>query len=180
MDDFGFPAGHALDHALSNIDANLAAHTQSLTNIEAVVGGHTATLADHTQRLTDIDATLAALTVSVAACSARIANIEALLVPMNVPHLVATITRICQEIAAAKEANHHDRRDIAYVAVPCSNGALPANWPAGFDRNDHFDGPIAVIDALLEDYGAPAFGAAAGAPHVRRNLLAGYIGAIRA
>jgi len=180
MEGLGFPAaGHALQHRLNNIDATLVAHSQRLTNIEALVGGHTATLADHTQRLTNMNATLAALTVSVAGLADGLAHIETLLLPMNVPHFVATTTLIFREIAAAREANHHDRRDIAYVAVPCSDGALPANWPVGFDRNDHFDGPIAVIDALLGDYGAPAVGAEAGAPSVRRNLLAGYIGAMR-
>ena len=187
------PAGLALQQTLNNIDGRLnnieatqVVHTATLAGHTATLAGHTARLTNieatqvaHTARLTNIEATVGAHTATLAGMAASLANIEALLVHLDVPHIAATTTRICQEIATAKFANHHDRRDIAYVIVPCSNGALPVHWPAGFDRNAHFRGPIAVIDALLADYGTPVVGAAAGTPDVRRDLLAICIGTMR-
>ena len=67
---------------------------------------------------------------------------------------------------------------MAYVAVPRDDGALPPNWPAGFSRGDLVEGPIGVIDLMLNDYGLPH-----GAPAAlfeRRNALARHIGTMRA
>ena len=67
---------------------------------------------------------------------------------------------------------------MAYIAVPRDDGTLPPNWPAGFNRDDLVEGPIGVIDTVLNDYGLP-HGAPAGL-FVRRNALARHIGAPRA
>ena len=85
---------------------------------------------------------------------------------------------MCKRIAEARARNAHDERNLAYVAVPRSDGTLPPNWPAGFGRFDLIEGPIGVIDAILGDYGLP-HGAPA-ALFARRNTLARHIGAPRA
>jgi hypothetical protein len=62
--------------------------------------------------------------------------------------------------------------------VALADGNAPANWPAGFDRTALIEGPIAVIDALLSDYGLQ-HGAGAGVALARRNALASHIGTAR-
>jgi hypothetical protein len=82
-------------------------------------------------------------------------------------------------IAAARAANAHDRRGVPLVPVPHGGAAVPAFWPAGFDRGDLFDLPVAAIDALLAGYGLPA-GAAGGNVPARRNALARHLGTSQA
>jgi hypothetical protein len=81
---------------------------------------------------------------------------------------------LVDRIAAARRENAHDLDGVAYAVVPCADGAAPATWPAGFDRDQLRDAPIAVIDALLGDHGLPH-----GPPRPvieRRNVLAVHIG----
>ena len=77
-------------------------------------------------------------------------------------------------IVAAREQNSHDR-DSVYAVVPRADGTLPPNWPAGFNRAA-LRGPIAVVNALLMDYGLPLLPAAS---LDRRNALAVHIGTKR-
>jgi hypothetical protein len=97
---------------------------------------------------------------------------------IGVPAIAGAATAIVQAVAAARAQNAHDHRGVAYIAVPRDDGTLPPNWPAGFNRDDLVEGPIGVIDTVLNDYGLP-HGAPAGL-FVRRNALARYIGAPRA
>ncbi len=61
--------------------------------------------------------------------------------------------------------------------MPRSDGTPPPNWPAGFDRDALGQGPIAVVDLLLADYGLPH---GPPAPLVsRRRSLAVHIGTKR-
>ena len=143
--------------------APLATHVQ--------LAAATAPLATHAQ----VAAAIAALQVNM---DAQFAAIHALLAPLAVPAIAGAATAIVQAVAAARAQNAHDNRGMAYAVVPRSDGTPPPNWPAGFSREDLVDGPIAVIDALLNDYGLP-HGAPA-ALSARRNALARHIGTPRA
>ena len=81
-----------------------------------------------------------------------------------------------QAINAARAQNAHDRSGEPYAVVPCSDGSLPP-WPLGFDRGA-LRGPIAVIDALLNEYGLLPNGAPLTALQ-RRDSLALHIGTAR-
>ena len=100
------------------------------------------------------------------------AAIAAALVPHNAPAVAAAASASVLAIVNARAANNHSRSGVAYAAVPRADGAPPPNWPLGFDRATLRTGPIAVITALLNDYGLlpPA------AAFDRRNLLAQHIG----
>ena len=55
-----------------------------------------------------------------------------------------------------------------------ADGTLAPSWPFGFERGTLIGGAIAVIDALLADYGLPH---GPPAPVLdRRNALARHIG----
>lgn len=113
------------------------------------------------------------------------ATLQAQLVAMNtqlgliaLPALAGAVTAIVRATAAARAQNAHDRRGVAYVPVPRDDGVLPPDWPAGFNRDALVEGPIGVVDALLEFYGLP-HGPPAGL-FVRRNALAHVLGTPRA
>jgi len=94
---------------------------------------------------------------------------------------LASLPSLAQPLLSCRPSplqNAHDHRGVAYIAVPLDDGTLPPNWPAGFNRDDLVEGPIGVIDTVLNDYGLP-HGAPAGL-FVRRNALARHIGAPRA
>ena len=117
----------------------------------------------------------AATQVQLAAMQAQIlAQMQLLLAPVNVPAIAAVASASVAAIAAARARNAHDRSGEPYAAVPCADGTLPPSWPAGFERSALVSGPIAVIDALLNDYGMP--NGAPAAVIVRRNALAQRIG----
>lgn len=63
---------------------------------------------------------------------------------------------------------------MAYAVVPRYDGTSPPHWPAGFSREELVEGDIAVVDALLIDYGLPLDAPAE--LFVRRNALARHIG----
>ena len=113
-----------------------------------------------------------------AAMQAQFAAMQAQLLLIGIPAIAGAATVIVQTVAAARAQNAHDHRGVAYVSVPRDDGTLPPNWPAGFNREDLVDGPIGIIDIMLNDYGLP-HGAPAGL-FVRRNALARHIGAPRA
>ena len=77
-------------------------------------------------------------------------------------------------VAGARARNAHDRSGEAYVVVLRADGTLPPAWPAGFDRSALVEGPVAVVDMLLNDYGLPNGPPAP--PIARRNKLARCIG----
>ena len=108
---------------------------------------------------------------------AMLVRIQALLQPLNVPAFVAAATTTVQSIGASRMQNAHDRSDVEYAVVQRTDGTPPPHWPVGFDRNALIDGPIAVVDTLLNDFGLPH-----GAPvsaRQRRNALALHIGTTR-
>jgi hypothetical protein len=113
-----------------------------------------------------------------AAINAQLFVIKNQLALIGVPAIAGAATAIVQAVATARAKNAHDHRGVAFTAVPRDYGTLPPNWPAGFNRDDLVEGPIGVIDAVLNDYGLP-HGAPAGL-FVRRNALARHIGAPRA
>ena len=123
-------------------------------------------------QLATLQAQVTALAQQVAQLSAQL---QALLAP-NAPAIAAAASATVQATAAARAKNAHDRSAEPYAVVPRADGTLPPNWPAAFDRAG-LRGPIAAVDALLNDYGlAVPHGATALA---RRDALALYIGAIR-
>ena len=85
------------------------------------------------------------------------------------------MARVVQDTLLARAANLVAKAAGVLVAVPCANGALPAAWPAaGATRAFITAGlPIAVVDALLGDYGLVVAG---GAP-ARRLALLSHLGA---
>ena len=155
--------------------------------INAAFGGQVATQADLAPLATQanvnaqfaalqvsINAQLAAMQVQFAAMQAQLlAQIQAMLMPQNAP-VIAIAVATSRAVFSARARNAHDLRGVAYVAVPRDDGTLPPNWPVGFDREDLVEGPIGVVDAILNDYGLQH-----GVPHgmfVRRNVLAAHIG----
>jgi hypothetical protein len=82
-----------------------------------------------------------------------IAQMQAHLAPHNAPAIAAAASAIVQSIVTSRLENAHDRRNVAYAVVQRADGTPPPTWPDGFDRDALNDGPIAVIDALLEDFG---------------------------
>ena len=123
----------------------------------------------------NINAQFAAMQVNI---NAQFAAMQAQLALIGIPAIAGAASAIVQAAAAARTQNAHDHRGVAYVVVPRDDGTLPPNWPAGFTRDDLVEGPIGVIDTMLNDYGLP-HGAPAGL-FVRRNALARHIGAPRA
>ena len=105
---------------------------------------------------------------------AQFAALQAQLAQLGVPAMAAAASATVQAIASARARNAHDRRGEAYVVVPRADGTPPPNWPANFNRAA-LRGNIAVIDALLVDYGLPH---PAGVLD-RRDLLAQHIGTMR-
>ncbi len=93
--------------------------------------------------------------------------------------VAAAATAIIQAIVAARARNAHDRRGENYEVVPLYDGTLPAHWPAaGLARYNLVEGSIALVDALLNDYGIPS-----GPPlnrFQRRNALARHLGTLQA
>ena len=116
--------------------------------------------------------------VQIAQLQAQLAQILLLLAPGGVPAIAGAATAIVQSVVAARTKNAHDERGVAYIPVPLEDGALPPNWPAGFSRDDLVEGPIGIIDTMLNDYGLPHGPPAM--PFTRRNALARHIGAARA
>ena len=100
------------------------------------------------------------------------AAIAAALVPHNAPAIAAAASATTQAIVAARAANNHSLSGVAYAVVPRPDGTPPPNWPAGFSRVRLRSGPIAAVNALLDDYGLvrPA------AVFNRRSMLALHIG----
>jgi len=100
-----------------------------------------------------------------------IEQMQALLTPHNAPAIAAAASATVQSIVASRLENS---RNVVYAVVLRADGTQPLNWPAGFGRSALFRGSIAVVDALLDDYGLPQ------APHTaaweRRNALAVHIG----
>ena len=137
--------------------------------INAAFGGPVATQAD----LAPL-ATQANVNAQFAATQAQLlAQIQAMLTPQNAPVIAITVAT-SRAVFSARARNAHDLRGVAYVAVPRDDGTLPPHWPVGFNRDDLVEGPIGVVDAILNDYGLQH-----GVPHglfVRRNVLAAHIG----
>ena len=114
-----------------------------------------------------------------AAMQVQLAAIQALLAPVNVPAIAAAATAVVQSIVAARMENKHDHSGPAhaYEVVLLADGTVPPNWPPGFERVALVSGPIAVVDALLNDYGLP--NGPPGALVDRRDALALHIGTTR-
>ena len=159
--------------------------------INAAFGGELATLADidnavaplATQaqvnvlaaQVNALAAQVNALAVQIAALP-TLAQIQALLAPHNAPAVAAAAAATVQAIVAARLQNAHDHRGVAYVMVPRTDGTPPPNWPlAGFDRDALTRGNIAIVNALLNDYGLPL----PAATRDRRDTLAHHIGTMR-
>ena len=95
--------------------------------------------------------------------------------PHNAPAIAAAAAATLRAIVAAREENNHHRSGVAYAVVPRADGTPPPHWPAaGFDRAA-LRGPIALINALLGDYGLPLPASAL----ERRDSLALHIGTAR-
>ncbi len=149
---------------------------------QADVANAVAPLATQAQ-LVDLQAQLAAMQAQHAAMQAQLAAMQAqliaqmqvLLAPYNAPAIAGAATATVQSIVASRMQNAHDRRGEAYVVVQRTDGTPPPHWPEGFDRAALIDGPVAVIDTLLLDFGLP-HGASV---RERRNALALHIGAAR-
>jgi hypothetical protein len=122
-----------------------------------------------TVQLANTNAQLVAMQANI---NAQFAALQAQLALIGIPVIAAAAAAAVQAIVSARVANNHSRSGVAYAVVPRADGTAPLNWPAGFDRATLRTGPIAVITALLNDYGliAPA------AAFDRRNLLALHIG----
>lgn len=139
-----------------------------------------ATAAMQAQLATATAAMQAQLATATAAMQAQLAAhlsaVQALLAPVGIPAIAGAATAIVQATAAARSQNSHDRRGVAYVAVPRNDGTLPPSWHLvpGFSRLDLVEGPIAVVDTLLAEYGLPS-GPPAGL-FERRNALAHHLG----
>jgi hypothetical protein len=106
-----------------------------------------------------------------------LAQIQALLAPLGVPTIAAAASATVQAISAARAQNAHDSSEEPYAVVPRADGTPPPAWPPALDRTRLRSGPIAAVNALLNDYGlAVAPGANA---LVRRNAVARHIGTMR-
>ena len=127
-----------------------------------------ATQAQLAAAIAPIAAQLAALQLSVDELSAQLAA-------HNAPAVAAAASAIALSIAGARRRNDRDSRGVAFAVVPRSDGTPPPRWPEGFDRDALVEGPVEVVDDLLEDYGLP-HGAPAGGAFARRNALARHIG----
>ena len=126
----------------------------------------------------NVNAQFAAANAQLLLIQNQLVLIQNQLALIGVPAIAGAATAIVQAVAAARAQNAHDHRGVAYIVVPRDDGTLPPNWPAGFSRDDLVEGPIGVIDTVLNDFGLP-HGAPAGL-FVRRNALARHIGAPRA
>ena len=109
---------------------------------------------------------------------AQLGQMQALLAQHNAPAIAAAASATVQSIVASRLENDHDRSNVVYAVVLRADGTQPPNWPAaGFNREALFRGPIAVIDALLDDYGLP------NGPTTdvleRQNALAVHIGTVQ-
>lgn len=132
-----------------------AAQMQAMQVQLAVVEGNVAALQGLPQQVAALQVQMAALV-------------------LQLPGMAGGVGPLFDRIAAARRENAHDLDGVAYTVVPCADGAAPANWPVGFDRDQLRGAPVAVIDALLGDYGLPH-----GPPRPvieRRNALAVHIG----
>ena len=83
--------------------------------------------------------------------NAQFAALQAQLALIGIPAISGAVSANVQAVIAARAENGHDRSGVAYAVVPRADGTPPPNWPAGFDRFALIRGPIAVIDALLND-----------------------------
>jgi hypothetical protein len=149
-------------------DAPLPAHFVPLVAAITAAFGQVATQADINIAVAPLAAQIAALPT--------LAQIQELLAPLNAPAVAAAAAATVQAIAAARLQNAHDRRGVAYVVVPRADGTPPPNWPlAGFDRTALTRGNIAIVNALLNDYGLPF----PVATRDRRDTLAHHIGTMQ-
>ena len=158
---------HAAGFAMQVDLLPLATHAQ--------LAAATAPLATHAQ-LAEMQANFNAQLVAMQAnMNGQFAALQAQLAVIGVPAISGAVSAIIQAIIAARAENHHDRSGVAYAVVPRRDGTLPPNWPAGFGRYALIRGPIAIVDALLIDYGLPH----AASVFDRRNELAQHIGTMR-
>jgi len=169
------PAAAAnLGNAFHNAIAGQLATQADLANAVAPL----ATQAQMQAQFAAVQAQLAQIQAQQGAMQAQIiAQMQALLAPHNAPAIAAAASATVQSIVASRLENAHDRRDVAYAVVQRADGTPPPTWPDGFDRDALNDGPITVIDALLEDFGLPH-----GPPTTtidRRIALAVHIGTKR-
>ena len=124
-----------------NVSAQFAAHSQQ------VQGQLAAMQAQLQQMQAQMQAQLALLQVNL------IAQMQVMLMPQNAPAIVIAVAT-ARAVLAARARNAHDLRGVAYAAVPRDDGSLPPNWPAAFSRDALVEGPIGVIDAILNDWPA--------------------------
>jgi hypothetical protein len=145
----------------------------------ALQGAGLATPADIQNAIAPLAAQVALLTAQVAALPtlAQIqAAMAAALAPHNAPAIAAAAAATVQAITTARARNAHDRSGEAYAVVPRADGTPPPSWPAaGFTRHALFRGGLAVINALLADYGLPV----PADTRIRRDALASHIGTTR-
>ena len=158
------PPAAVLAHMANFLGAAIAGQVAS----QADVANAVAPLATQAQ-LVDLQAQLAAMQAQL------IAQMQALLAPHNAPAIAAAATATVQSIVASRMQNAHDRSGMAYVVVQRTDGTPPPHWPIGFDRAALVDGPVAVVDTLLLDFGLP-HGATV---RERRNALALHLGTTR-
>jgi len=140
----------------------------------AQLAAATATLATNAQLAAlqaNMNAQLAALQANM---NAQFAALQVQLAAIGIPAISGAVAANVRAIIAARAENNHDRSGVAYAVVPRADGTPPPNWPAGFDRAA-LRGPIAVVNALLVDYGLPL----AAAVFDRRDALALHIGTTR-
>ena len=119
-------------------------------------------------------AAIAPIAAQLAALQLSVDELAAQLAAHNAPAVAAAASAIALSIAGARRRNDRDGRGVAFAVVPRSDGTPPPRWPEGFDRDALVEGPVKLVDDLLEDYGLP-HGAPAGA-FARRNALARHIG----
>lgn len=136
----------------------------------------TAALAPLQAQLNAAQAQMANMQAQMAVLQATFGNMQAQIALINPAAIVAAAAQSLHAMEAARRSNYHDRRGVLYAPVPRSDGTLPPSWPAaGFDRAALVEGHIAVVDALLGDYGLPA-GAGNGTVVARRVALAQALG----
>ena len=175
-------AGFAMQADLAPLATNvqLAAATAPLATNAQLVAMQANMNAQLAAMQANMNAQLAAMQANMngqldamqATMNGQFAAMQAQLPVIGIPAISGAVSAIVQAVIAARAENNHDRSGVVYAVVPRRDGMPPPNWPAGFDRFALIRGPIAVVDALLVDYGLPL----AVAVFDRRDALALYIG----
>ena len=117
--------------------------------------------------------TLAQIQAAVAAA------VAAALAPHKAPAVAATAAATVQAVVVARGMNNHHLNGVAYAVVPRADGTAPPSWPAaGLRRATLRTGPIAVVNALLNDSWLLPLALPLPVTALdRRNALAAHIGA---